>query len=319
MGFLNIYPVIIETTSTLKSYNFYIVQDGDNTILIDAGVNTDECWREFQAVLAENNLTIEQIDFIVLTHSHVDHIGLINRIMSYVDIPVYAHPKALRHLRRDEALLLKRITFFEHLFKELDCGKNGEKRVKFMREAFEKNKSQTIEAHVIPIKDGDKIGRFEVIDTPGHASDHISLYDPTEKILFSGDNLFSHMNSNALTERDENNELYPSLLMHEATLEKLNNLSLATVYPGHGTIISEPHDVISARLNTIVVKGERIVSKIGENKMTVSELAKAIYGRLYDTMFHFIISEVIGQLGRLQSHGIVDYTIDNGIRYYYVK
>lgn len=46
-----------------------------------------------------------------------------------------------------------------------------------------------------PLQDGDTIDlfslHFEVINTPGHTSTHISLYESTQKLLFCGDTLFS--------------------------------------------------------------------------------------------------------------------------------
>ena len=41
------------------------------------------------------------------------------------------------------------------------------------------------------LKDGDQFLGFDVIETPGHTMGHIVLYHPVEKILFSGDTLFS--------------------------------------------------------------------------------------------------------------------------------
>lgn len=319
MGSLKIHPVVINTDSSLKSYNFYIIQDGKSTFLIDAGVNTDKCWQLFNDTLNENNLTIKDIDFVTLTHHHVDHIGLINRIVSEVDIPVYTHSQSLPYLRRDEDLLRKRIMFFERLFAELDGGELGEQRVQQMKKALVNNASQKVEAEVIPFQENQIVSNFEVIYTPGHSSDHVSFYHPQEHALFSGDNLFAHMNSNALTERDESNQLYPSLQKHEQTLKRLNSLSLSTVYPGHGEIITNPYEVIIERIRTIENKGKRILGKLKENQMTVGQLAREIYGNLYEKMFHFIISEVVGQLSRLQSLEKVDYVIDNGVRYYYVK
>lgn len=319
MSFLNVYPISVYTKTSLKSYNFYIVQDKDTVFLIDAGIDSDESWSLFNHKLDELNLNINDIDFIILTHHHIDHIGLINRIYTKAKIPVYAHPKAFPHLRRDEEMLINRIKFFERLYEEMDCGENGVKRVEVMKDAIEKNKSQAINGSFIPLQDGDHIGRFEVIETPGHSIDHLSFYDRPSQYLFSGDVIFQHMNSNALIEFDNNGKIYPSLQKYEQTLKKLQSLPLTTIYSGHGQIIENPHELIDLRLKTIQTKSERILKCIEHQSMTASRIAKEIYGELYNKMFYFIMSEIIGHLNRLQSLRLIEYVTYQNVRYYYMK
>lgn len=49
------------------------------------------------------------------------------------------------------------------------------------------------------MREGDRIDSmpgFTVIETPGHASTHISLYRESDGILIGGDALISHISSN---------------------------------------------------------------------------------------------------------------------------
>lgn len=313
-----IYPVINETVTYLKSYNFYIVKQDENVFLIDTGINTEESWQLLLDRLANQQLSLQDIDFILLTHSHVDHIGLVNRIRQEIDIPVYAHPKAFPHLTRDEQFLKMRVNFFDKFYAEMDCRSHGKKRVKDMAEAIEKNKDQAIKGKLNPLVDGDIINGFKVISVPGHASDHLAFYEQDSGYLFSGDNLFSHINSNALIEPDQNGQLIPSLQQYENTLLTLKELHLTKVYPGHGRIIANPYDLIEKRLQYILNKAERIKDEIGDNRLTASQIARQMHGKLYDKFFSFIMSEIVGHLNRLEALGQVTYEMNNGIRYYRV-
>lgn len=318
MSFPKIYPVINETVTNLKSYNFYIINNEKTVFLIDTGINTDESWQLLLNRLEDHQLDLQDIDFILLTHSHVDHIGLINRIRQQIDIPVYAHSKALPHLKRDDDYLQMRINFFHKLYAEMGCGSHGEKRVHEMKQAIENNKDQKIKGEITLINDGDMISGFQVISAPGHADDHVVFYEPLTGVLFSGDNLFAHINSNALIGPDEDGHLLPSLQQYEKTLLKLNQLFITTIYPGHGDMIKAPDKRIEAALRHIFNKAERIIKKLDNKQLTAAEIAEQMYGKLYETLFSFVMSEVIGHLHRLQTLGEVTYEIHNGTRYYRV-
>lgn len=104
-----IYPVIVPTSSSLATFNFYLVKNQGKLMLVDAGVDSEKCWNHFNRVLQENGFQIADIDKIVLTHSHQDHTGLVNRILAFHNIPVYAHPDAVVRLERNESFLMNRI------------------------------------------------------------------------------------------------------------------------------------------------------------------------------------------------------------------
>jgi glyoxylase-like metal-dependent hydrolase (beta-lactamase superfamily II) len=71
---------------------------------------------------------------------------------------------------------------------------------------------------------------FEVVYTPGHASDGIVLYNRKEKALISSDTLWEN-DMAAMTIRVEGSRACFSWL---ESLEKLERLDVKVVYPGHG-------------------------------------------------------------------------------------
>src|SRR5699024_1658333 len=98
-----VHPIIVETRSSLLSVNFYLVQTEQSLFLIDAGLPTEKCWHQLNEVLQKNGWKIEDIQKIILTHNHHDHIGLVNRIRSHHHIPVYAHRDAVVRLQRERS------------------------------------------------------------------------------------------------------------------------------------------------------------------------------------------------------------------------
>ena len=71
--------------------------------------------------------------------------------------------------------------------------------------------------------------RFNVIETPGHTPGGVSFYEPSEKVLFSGDSLFA----GAIGRTDHPGGDYEMLM--KSILGKLVTLEgSVTVFPGHG-------------------------------------------------------------------------------------
>jgi glyoxylase-like metal-dependent hydrolase (beta-lactamase superfamily II) len=78
------------------------------------------------------------------------------------------------------------------------------------------------------LKDGEKIGDFKVISTPGHTPGGLCLYNEKEKIVFTGDTLFAGDYGRTDLPGSSETEMV-------ASLKKLLKLPPETVvYPGHG-------------------------------------------------------------------------------------
>ena len=69
--------------------NFYLLEDDDRLTLVDAGVPT--AWEPLLAALRSIGRALEDIEAVVLTHAHFDHVGIAERIRSQRGIPVYVH------------------------------------------------------------------------------------------------------------------------------------------------------------------------------------------------------------------------------------
>lgn len=248
---LHVYPIIVPTSSSLQSFNFYLVKNEGKLLLIDAGVDSGKCWKYLNQVLKKNGFDLGDIDKIILTHSHEDHIGLVNRIMDIHEIPVYAHKSAELRLNRDEEYIQSRISFFEDLYWKMGCEERGNNRIEELRKKAKTNESQAIKNKIIPLEDGASLDGLSVIETPGHWPDHIVLLHPESGILFGGDHLVEHVSSNALIEPDAQGERLYTLIQYEASLKKCRHYTLNTVYPGHGEIIEDPVALIEQRLQGI--------------------------------------------------------------------
>jgi glyoxylase-like metal-dependent hydrolase (beta-lactamase superfamily II) len=313
-----IYPIIVPTSSTLLSFNFYLVKNQDKLFLVDAGLDSEKCWLYFNQVVKENGFKFDDINGIILTHSHQDHTGIVNRILSSHDIPVYAHQKSFVRLTRNQIFLNKRIEFFRSLYSEMGCKEKGETQVKLLQRKAKQNQLQAIKANILPLKEDDMVNGFKVIETPGHWPDHIALLHPESGILLGGDHLIQHISSNALIEPDELGRTITPLQQYERSLKKCQNYSLTVVYPGHGEIVEDPEKLIKKRLNGIEEKSVKIRNIIQKKQLcTAAQVAQTYYEQKYDSEFSLVMSEIIGHLYRLEELNKISKRQKNNEWYYY--
>lgn len=103
------------------------------------------------------------LKYMVLTHGHGDHIGGLNRIKEiFPDVTVYIGKEEEKFLTEPELNLMRYM--------------NG--------------KDFIYDGDYITIKEGDMVGEFEVLDTPGHTIGSKCFYNVKEKMLISGDTMF---------------------------------------------------------------------------------------------------------------------------------
>lgn len=311
-----VYPVMIPAKYNLRTFNFYLVEEAGSLSLIDAGIDTDECWAALTRTLNDNGFGLQDIHQVILTHNHEDHTGLLNRIGAVKSVPVYAHKESIHRLKREAWFFSMRVEFFAQLYREMGCGAAGELQVQKLKEAVQTNAKRRIEADIVPLDDGDTVAGLCVIETPGHSPDHIMLLDERRKWLFSGDHLLGHISSNALVEPDRQGQRIATLVQYVKSLQKCAALEVETVYPGHGAPIFQHQELVAARLRRIAEKAERMRKMIEKGIATADELARAYYKDKYTSQFSLVMSDMIGHLDYLESRHQIQKAYRNGIWHY---
>lgn len=314
-------PIIIPTESMLKTFNCFLFKRDEGYTLVDACIDHERVWTFFKERLTELKIQINEIKQIVITHNHADHIGLIRRIRAInPSVKVYSHPRSFLRLTRDDSFMRMRIRFFEDFYRAHGAGPAANETMKRMKKSLAKNKHLAIEEPIYPLVEGDFIGDFEIIEVPGHAIDHIALYNLKTKELISSDLALEHSSSNALVEPDKKGKLMPTLVMYEASLKRCLELEIETVYPGHGRVVDEQaRELFENRLSSIERKGRRIKAHLKDSEKTAAEIAEIQYKDRFEGLFQLVMSEVIGHLERLVQREEVVRIEKQGIIYYKIK
>ncbi|WP_173917686.1 MBL fold metallo-hydrolase [Halobacillus sp. Marseille-Q1614] len=314
-----VYPIKVDLgkKNPLKTVNFYLLSLDDQLILFDAGWNDQNNWEAFQNTLKHHGFTMKDLTAVVISHNHIDHCGLVNRIVETHDIPVFAHQIAIPRLKRDPDFLQMRINFFHELYERFDCGDRGKRQVDYLVESLDKNHDAAIQPSISAIEKA-QLQLLEILHFPGHAPDQIGLWAQESNILFGADVLLQHISSNALVEPDGNGKRLPTLHQSVQSLNKIASLPVELVYSGHGADIRDPHGLIKKRLQRIEEKGEKIRVLIQNGAVTGRDIAQSYYGKTYDQQFSLVMSEIIGQLDYLEQKGKVTKIMMNGAYRYSV-
>ncbi len=181
--------------------NIYLITD-EVIALIDAG--TGQNFEEVKRNLSKFNLKPSDIELIINTHCHYDHVGGDHDFVKAGDCEVAIHELEAELLRKGDQV----ITLAQGLGKTLEP----------LEVARELHQGDRV-----------KLGELtlEVLHTPGHTQGSISLYEPEQKILFSGDTLFCDGVGRVDLPTGNGEALARSL-------RELAKLELERLYPGHG-------------------------------------------------------------------------------------
>lgn len=78
----------LHTLSSGSQGNCLLLSDGGTHILVDAGIST----RRIKAGLARLDLSMDDLDGILITHEHTDHISGLATLIKHHTVPLYASP-----------------------------------------------------------------------------------------------------------------------------------------------------------------------------------------------------------------------------------
>jgi len=290
--------------SPLKSINSYLLKGKERNLIIDTGMNTDECRQALGQALRLLNVDLQKTDFFI-THFHADHLGLVFQLASEKS-SVFLNGPDLAALK--SAIFWKKAIGFvpRHGFPE------SEARYALKIHPASSFKLKDLEKFKVP-SEGDTItvGNYclQCLETPGHSHGNMCLYEPQEKILFSGDHILGDITPNIALNIDWS---YNPLKKYISSLEKIYNIDVNLVLPGHRSIISNCRQRITELINHHRQRNEEILAVLKKSPANAYEIASKISWDMPGTWDHFpviqkwfAVSEVLSHLKDLEVKGLV--------------
>ncbi|MCK5877932.1 MAG: MBL fold metallo-hydrolase [Candidatus Marithrix sp.] len=152
----------------------YLITENNHAIYIETGANSSV--PNLLKALQHHNITVENVDYVIVTHVHLDHAGGAGQLMQNLpNARFVVHPYGARHMIDPSKLVAgSKAVYGDEAFQACygDIIPIPEERV-----------IKAVDEHVINFQGRELL----FIDTPGHARHHFCVFDKRSKSFFTGD------------------------------------------------------------------------------------------------------------------------------------
>jgi len=303
-----IHRLRIPTPFAVGRVNCYLLEDEPLT-LVDTGPNSGKALDELQGQLGERGYSIDDLELVILTHQHIDHLGLVEIIVEHSGAEVAALGLAAERLANfaDDA------EEEDQFAVELMLRNGIPQEVAFALQSVSRSfRGWGARAEVTrPLGDGEKLAlrdrALQVLHRPGHSPSDTVFWDERRRILIAADHLIAHISSNPLITRplDDSGQRTQALVAYIESMKKTREMPAEIVLSGHGEPITDHVALIDDRLAKHERRKEKIYGLIAERPQTGYEIAQAIWGNVAVTQAFLTLSEVIGHADLLLNEGRV--------------
>lgn len=207
-------PGIFQLRAERPGSHVYLIKGSNKNVLIDTGTSSN--YPNLTRGLEELGLKPSHIHLIILTHEHFDHTGACSHFFETAVIA--AHPLAANKISlQDEFVMMSRYL-----------------------DAASKPFRADIWLHDNSVIDLGNY-RIRVMHTPGHCSGCVCLYEPSMRVLFTGDTVLAA-------------GVLPGILGsgnvsdYIVSLQRLKAIKIDEIFPGHGKISKTPDEDLSKAL-----------------------------------------------------------------------
>jgi glyoxylase-like metal-dependent hydrolase (beta-lactamase superfamily II) len=303
-----IHRLEIPTPFAVGRVNCYLIEDEPLT-LVDTGPNSGKSLDELTRQLSAIGRSLEEIELVILTHQHIDHLGLVEIIASRSSAEVAAIDLVVPFVERFGEDAERDDQFAAALMLRHGIPDDVVIALRSVSRSF---RAWGARANVTrPLHDGQRLAfrdrSLEVQHRPGHSPSDTLLWDPKRRILIAADHLIAHISSNPLVSRPlDGSEQRPRALMdYIESMRRTRELPAEIVLPGHGDPITDHRALIDERFALHRRRAEKIYDLIAERPRSAYEIAQELWGNVAVTQAFLTLSEVLGHVDLLAADGRV--------------
>jgi len=299
------------------SVNAWLLR-GDPLTLVDTGPRDDAALAALEAGLRREGLRVEDIELVLATHHHLDHIGLAATIQRRSGAVVAVLDRVADYADRYHAEIeqdrrFARALMTHHGVPDAVIADSED----FW--AYLRSRSEDVRADV-RLGDGDSIragGRtLRLVWRPGHSATDTLLVDDHDAIAFTGDHLLATISSNTEIQAADRavDGRGRSRARYLESLRSTARMPLTRLLTGHGAPVTDAGRLVRARLLEHDRRCDRITAILAGGPATAYAIARQIWpARTVLEQPLLVVWEVVGHLELLLASGrVAEHAGDGG-------
>ncbi|HEY1360133.1 MAG TPA: MBL fold metallo-hydrolase [Thermoleophilaceae bacterium] len=314
-----VHRLAIPTPFAVGRVNVYLIEDEPLT-LVDAGPNSGTSFDELTKGVASLGHSLEDIELVILTHQHIDHLGLVGIVAAHSGADVAVIDAAVPFVENFSLEASADDEFATNLMLRHGIPEDVAGALQSVSQAF---RAWGARADVTrPLHDGETIElrdrKLEVHFRPGHSPTDTVFLDQERRMLLAADHLLGHISSNPLITRpqDGSSGRTQALVTYLESLQRTREMDVDLVLPGHGEPITDHRALIDERFTMHRRRAEKLYRLIAERPRTAYDLAQALWGNIAVTQAFLTLSEVLGHTDLLMNEGRVREVEDGGVAHF---
>lgn len=322
---LGILRLAIPTPFAVGRVNCYLIEDEPLTLL-DAGPNSATSLTALEAALREHGRRVEDLERIVVTHQHIDHIGLVDILARRSGAEVCALDLLAPWLADYKREMESNDGFAAEIMLRNGIPQDVVYALRAVSASF---RAWGAPAQVTrTLRHGELLpfaGRsWRVLHRPGHSPSDTVFHDEATGELLGGDHLIKHISSNPLISRplpgergegeqavgrsgggeqapgaSAGGERPRALMIYMDSLRATREMELSLVLAGHGEPIEDHRALIDERFRMHERRADKLCGLIEERPRNAYELAQEMWGNVAVTQAYLTLSEVLGHVDLL--------------------
>jgi glyoxylase-like metal-dependent hydrolase (beta-lactamase superfamily II) len=300
--------IAIPTPFAVGRVNVYLIEDEPLT-LVDAGPNSGTSFDELQRGIAGLGHQLEDIELVILTHQHIDHLGLVSLVAAHSGADVAAIDVAVPFVENFSVEAQADDDFARETMLRHGIPEDVVSALSSVSRAFRAWGARAEVTRVL--RDGEEMSfrdrTLHVHHRPGHSPTDTVFHDRERRILIAADHLLGHISSNPLITRppEGSSERPQALVTYLHSLRATREMDVELVLPGHGDPVTDHRRLIDERFALHRRRADKIERLLAERPRTAYEVAQALWGNIAVTQAYLTLSEVLGHVDLLLNDGRV--------------
>jgi glyoxylase-like metal-dependent hydrolase (beta-lactamase superfamily II) len=320
-----IHQIPLPTPFQIGDVNTWLLR-GEPLTLVDAGPLMDETEARLEERLGELGVAIEDLELIVLTHQHDDHVGLAGELRRRSGADVAGTAALATYLADTGAAMDADDAYSVALMRRHGVTEKTVETLHGISRAFRRFIGDVQVARIVG--DGDRLlagGReWRVHERPGHSPTDTVL--AADGVLLAGDHLLERISSNPIAHVPigaadpaglaASPDRPRTLLTYAASLRATAaDDGGELILPGHGDPFTGAAALVARRLELHDRRAQKILDALTHPR-SAADVGRDMWRHVPVTQAYLVLSEVLGHLDLLEQRGAVRAEVRDGVVLY---